>query len=46
MFKTNTHQPVSQDFHFYIKDLKQWWLLMKKEWKNKQNVIEIDVKLL
>lgn len=33
MFKSKTHQPVSLDFHFCIKELKQWWLLMKKEWK-------------
>lgn len=33
MFKTNTHQSVSLYFHFYIKELKQWWLLMKKELK-------------
>lgn len=42
MFKTNTHRPVSLDFHFYIKELKQWWLLMKKEWKNKQNSKEVN----
>lgn len=35
MFKTNTHQPVSLNFHFYIKELKQWWLSMKKDWKKK-----------